>query len=151
MAWWNPADWFGNAKGIGGAPRAWRFIRAKFDAAQTTSDNRRHWANADGLSADTAASAEVRRILRNRARYEVANGCYLKGIVQTLANDVVGTGARLQMLTDRVETNQTVEREFAAWQRRFGCPRNSAPCGWPGRRTGKRLPFSSATTVSATR
>ena len=48
-------------------------IRAKFDSAQTTADNRRHWANADGLSADAAASPEVRRILRNRARYEVAN------------------------------------------------------------------------------
>jgi len=122
MAWWNPADWFGNAKGIGGAPRAWRFIRAKFDAAQTTSDNRRHWANADGLSADTAASTEVRRILRNRARYEVANGCYLKGIVQTLANDVIGTGPRLQMLTDSAEANQTIEREFAAWAKAVRLP-----------------------------
>ena len=120
MAWWNPATWFGGDKG--GVPRAWRFIRAKFDAAQTTPNNRRHWANADGLSADAAANAEVRRILRNRARYETANGCYLKGIVQTLANDVVGTGPRLQMLTDGADVNQTVEKEFAAWAKAVRLP-----------------------------
>jgi len=67
-------------------------IRARFDSAQTNADNRRHWANADGLSANAAANPEVRRILRNRARYEVANNSYARGIVLTLANDVIGTG-----------------------------------------------------------
>ena len=76
-------------------------VRAKFDSAQTTPDNRRHWANADYLSADAAASPEVRRLLRSRARYEVANNSYARGIVLTLANDVVGTGPRLQMLPAR--------------------------------------------------
>ena len=96
MAWWNPMTWYdGGRRAAGRMPRAWRIIRAKFDAAQTTPDNRRHWANADLLSADAAASAEVRRILRSRARYEVANNCYAKGIVLTLANDVIGTGPRL--------------------------------------------------------
>ncbi len=75
-------------------------IRARYDAAATTDANRKHWANADGLSADAAASPEVRRILRNRARYEAANNSYAAGIVATLANDVVGTGPRLQVLTD---------------------------------------------------
>ena len=73
-------------------------VRARFDAAQTTPDNRKHWSNADALVADAAASAEVRRTLRNRARYEVANNSYARGIVLTLANDVIGTGPRLQML-----------------------------------------------------
>jgi len=73
-------------------------LRAKFDSAQTTHDNRRHWANADHLAADAAANPQVRRILRNRARYEVANNSYARGIVLTLANDVIGTGPRLQML-----------------------------------------------------
>ena len=41
-------------------------LRARYDAAVTTTDNRRHWANADALSADAAASADVRRTLRNR-------------------------------------------------------------------------------------
>lgn len=46
-----------------------RVIRAKFDSAQTTPDNMRHWANADFLSANAAARPEVRRVMRNRARY----------------------------------------------------------------------------------
>jgi lambda family phage portal protein len=90
-------------------------MRARFDSAATTADNRRHWANADGLSADSAASADVRRILRNRARYEVANNSYARGIVLTLANDTIGTGPRLQMLTGADELNREVEREFDLW------------------------------------
>ncbi len=97
-------------------------VRARFDAAQTTPDNRKHWASADHLSADAAASAEVRRTLRNRARYEVANNSYARGIVLTLANDVIGTGPRLQLLTDAPEVNQTVEREFMAWAKAVDLP-----------------------------
>ncbi|HUW30645.1 MAG TPA: hypothetical protein VM223_03465, partial [Planctomycetota bacterium] len=52
-------------------------IRGSYDAAQTTDENRRHWANADALSASAANSLDVRRTVRNRARYEVANNCYL--------------------------------------------------------------------------
>ena len=97
-------------------------LRAKFDSAQTTPDNRRHWANADHLSADAAASAEVRRILRNRARYEVANNSYARGIVLTLANDVVGTGPRLQMLSDDAEVSRQIESEFATWAKAIDLP-----------------------------
>ncbi|MCL4194963.1 MAG: phage portal protein, partial [Thermoguttaceae bacterium] len=92
-----------------------RWLRARYDAAVVNDDNRRHWANADGLSARAANSAEVRRILRNRSRYEVANNSYARGIVLTLANDVIGTGPRLQMLTDDGEANRRIEREFTAW------------------------------------
>jgi len=97
-------------------------VRARFDAAQTTPDNRKHWASADHLSADAAASPEVRRTLRNRARYEVANNSYARGIVLTLANDVTGTGPRLQMLIDSAEANQTIEREFSAWAKAVDLP-----------------------------
>ncbi|MCX5684953.1 MAG: phage portal protein [Planctomycetota bacterium] len=100
--------------------RAVRFIRAKFDSAQTTPDNRRHWANADYLAADAAATPDVRRTLRSRARYEVANNSYARGIVLTLANDVIGTGPRLQMLTDNPEANQQIEREFGKWAKSLG-------------------------------
>lgn len=92
-----------------------RFVRAGFDSAQTTSNNRRHWAQADGLSADAAASAEVRRTLRNRARYEVANNSYARGMILTLANDTIGTGPRLQMLTGDPALNHKIEQEFQAW------------------------------------
>ncbi|MGE0481435.1 MAG: phage portal protein [Phycisphaerae bacterium] len=95
-------------------------VRGKYDAAQTTHENRRHWANADHLSADASASAEVRRVLRSRARYEIANNSYAKGIVLTLANYVVGTGPRLQMLTDDPEANRLIEMEFSLWAKAVG-------------------------------
>jgi len=97
-------------------------VRGRFDAARTTPDNRKHWANADHLSADAAASPDVRRTLRSRARYEVANNAYARGIVLTLANDVIGTGPRLQMLTDSDQTNRTIEAEFAAWSKDIDLP-----------------------------
>lgn len=92
-------------------------LGAKYDAAATNEDNRRHWANADHLSADAAASPDVRRILRSRSRYEVANNAFARGLVLTLANDVIGTGPRLQMLTDDPEANNLIEREFVRWAR----------------------------------
>jgi lambda family phage portal protein len=99
-----------------------RAIRAGFDSAMTNDGNRRHWAHADGMSADAAASPEVRRVLRNRARYETANNAYAKGIVLTLANDVVGTGPRVQMLTDDDVANERIERAFMAWAKSVGLP-----------------------------
>jgi lambda family phage portal protein len=103
-------------------------LRARYDAAVTTEDNRRHWANADFLSANAGARPEVRRVLRNRARYEVANNSYAHGIVLTLANDVIGTGPRLQMLLGDGENdggknvNGVIEREFAAWAKAIDLP-----------------------------
>jgi lambda family phage portal protein len=99
-----------------------RFIRAGFDSAVTNDANRKHWINADGLSADAAASPEVRRTLRNRARYEAANNSYAKGIVLTLANDVVGTGPRLQLLTDDDGGNERIEQAFMAWAKAINLP-----------------------------
>jgi hypothetical protein len=104
--------------GCGATAGRWpvRSVKGKYDAAQTTHENRRHWANADQLS----ANVDVRRILRSRARYEVANNSYAKGIVATLANYVVGTGPRLQMLTDDPEANRLVEKEFSRWAKAIG-------------------------------
>lgn len=92
-----------------------RALRARFDVAQTTEDNRRHWMNADALSADAALSPEIRATLRNRARYEVANNTYARGIVNTLANDVIGTGPRLHMRMNDKTSAQRIEREFMRW------------------------------------
>jgi lambda family phage portal protein len=102
--------------------RSHRILRARFDAAQTTDENRRHWANADLLSPDAAASMDVRAILRSRARYEVANNSYARGIVLTLANDTIGTGPRLQMLTDDPAANAAIEQAFMRWARAIGLP-----------------------------
>lgn len=95
---------------------AW--FRARFDAAQTTKDNARHWAAAEFLSADAEADPAVRKTLRTRARYEVQNNSYARGIVSTIANDTVGTGPRLQMLFDSEELNHEIEHDFAVWAKK---------------------------------
>ena len=92
-------------------------VRARYDAAQTTAENARHWAMADAMSADCAASADIRKKLRERARYEVANNSYAKGIVLTLANDCIGTGPRLQLLTSNDNLNRQIEDAFAQWSK----------------------------------
>ena len=97
-------------------------VRSRYDAAATTDENRRHWANADHLSVAAANNPQVRRTLRSRARYEVANNSYARGIVSTLANDCVGTGPRLQMLTEDSNANRVVEQEFLRWADAIGLP-----------------------------
>ena len=95
--------------------RSGRIIRGRFDSAVTTDSNARHWSEADGLSPDSSMSMSVRRTLRNRARYEVANNTYAKGIGLTLANDTIGTGPRLQVRTENPEVNRRIEQAFQAW------------------------------------
>ena len=97
-------------------------VHARFDAASSTADNIRHWGAAEYLSADAEARPEIRKTLRIRSRYEEANNSYAKGIVLTLANDTIGTGPRLQMLTDDENINSRIEGDFAKWSDRIHLP-----------------------------
>lgn len=92
-----------------------RTIRASFDVAKTTTDNSRHWSAADSLSADAEASSDVRKTIRDRARYEVGNNSYASGLVQILANDTIGSGPRLQMLDISDELSDRIEGDFRRW------------------------------------
>ena len=89
-------------------------VRARFDAAQT-SDDSRHWANADALSANAALSPEVRRIIRNRARYERANNSYIHGICVTKSNDLIGTGPRVLLDTGYPDADRSIGRAWFDW------------------------------------
>ena len=77
--------------------------RAKFDAASMTPEALRHWRGADNLSADAELLPEIRRTVVSRSRFEVANNGFLGGILQTLADDTIGTGPRLQLYFDDPE------------------------------------------------
>ena len=90
-------------------------LATKYDAAQITRENRRHWSLADGYSADSSMSPDIRRTLRNNSRYETSNNSYAKGMVLTIAFDTIGTGPRPQLLTDDAAFNRSVERAFASW------------------------------------
>ncbi len=90
-------------------------LKAKYDAAQTDPNNARHWKNADGLSAALANNGAVRRVLRNRSRYEAENGGHYAGMIRTRADDLVGCGPTLQIGSDNDAVNEQVEKAFAAW------------------------------------
>lgn len=107
-------------KSLDGRSAGW--MRARFDAAQTTKDNAKHWSAAEFLSADAEADSSVRRILRTRARYEVQNNSYARGIVKTLADDTIGTGPRLQMLLDDEGLNRRIEHDFQTWAKKTHLP-----------------------------
>ena len=99
-----------------------RFARASFDVIKDTKDNMRHFAMADGLSADADANETNRANLRYRSRYEVLNNCYAKGIVQMLANDTIGSGPRLQFLSEDESLNDKIEADFAEWAKEARLP-----------------------------
>ena len=95
-------------------------IAAKYDSAQTTTENSRHWKNADHHSADVANSPGVRKVTRSRARYEcLENNSIGNNIVRSLANDMVGRGPRLQVQTGFPERDKAIEQPFNRWTRRI--------------------------------
>jgi capsid protein len=111
-------------KGVDAAEVAARFhakyqeLRAKYDAVQPGGENDRHWQNADGLSAEAAASPAVRHKLMRRARYEVQeNNCHGKGILLKHAFSVVGRCPKMQVESDNEEFNDLVEKWFGVWAR----------------------------------
>jgi capsid protein len=94
-----------------------QMVSARFDAAQHGEEDRRYWSLVDSLSADAAMSPEVRRLVRNRARYEAGNGGYCNGMVKQKGNDLIGTGPRLQMLTQDETVNSMLEAAWNRWSR----------------------------------
>ncbi|MEM9656959.1 MAG: phage portal protein [Planctomycetota bacterium] len=99
--------------------RALRALKARYDGAATNSDNARHWANADLMSADAANSPEVRAKLRSRCRYECyESNSFCNGIVKTLANYLIGPGARLKMQTGQRVRDRQIQTAWRRWARR---------------------------------
>lgn len=95
-----------------------REIRAKFDAAQTFLGNQNHWGQADFLGPHMVASYGVRKTLRSRSRYELAeNNPYLKGTCLTIVNDFVGSGPKLQITDDRIpdDKKKQIQKKFSEW------------------------------------
>lgn len=93
--------------------------RPKLNLSATRYDNLKDLENywkVDSRSVDASLSPDVRKRLRERARYEVANNSYAMGAGLGLANAVVGSGARLQAMSDDKELNSLVEWSFCEWQ-----------------------------------
>lgn len=79
------------------ARAATRKVRGSYDAAQTSPENEDYWAWSDALNANAANSVEVRKTLRERARYQRDNDGHMGGLVERISRDLVGTGPRIQL------------------------------------------------------
>lgn len=104
-------------------------LRAYYDSAQTTDENARVKQLADNLSAKAANNFAVRRELRSWARYEIANGGFARGIIDTCVQDLVGTGPTPRVtvrdpITGKPEASEErgrqIERRFKEWYRAIG-------------------------------
>ena len=111
---WIPAE--SPPKRTAESPRPLR-MRARYDAAGDTLPNRQHWALTDSQSANSLNDATTRQKLRDRARYECRNNGYAKGLVAGIAQDVVGTGPRLQLNLGEAgrESARKVEAAWREW------------------------------------
>lgn len=90
-------------------------VKGTYDAAAVTDENARHWRHTDALSARRANSPAVRKILRERSRYETDNNSYAQGILQTIANNLVGSGPTLQVTWGSDEANRQIEGHWKLW------------------------------------
>lgn len=99
-------------------------LRAYYDAAQTTDETSRLNQLADNLSAKAANNFAVRRQLRAWARYEIANGGFARGIIDTCVQDLIGVGPKPRVTVRDPKTGQpeaseershAVERKFKGW------------------------------------
>ena len=94
-------------------------VKASFDAASRSPEAMRHYQGADNLSADAALSSSVRQTVLSRARYECANNGYADGIIQTLAEDTIGTGPRLQLVVIDLENDNKISKALQRREIRF--------------------------------
>lgn len=98
-----------------------RILKAfSYESAEPGGVNEYHWSAAGSISARQANSPDVRETLRNRSRYETANNCVARGMVDTFAGDLIGDGPRLQIKAG--ESNgisrsdaQELERIWCDW------------------------------------
>jgi len=90
------------------------FGKRGYDLAKPSRHMDNHFAGVSNADADSLIGDSL-DVLRNRCRYEVRNNTYAKGIVETLANDIVGTGPKLQLKTPDERFNAVVEERWQAW------------------------------------
>lgn len=105
-------------------PKSWKWgsnVKAGYDSSATNNNNFRHWSFTTNNSADASMRPEIRKKIRQRARYEVLeNNPIGLGIVLTLANDTIGTGPRLHMGLKNEKYNQAIQQAWAEWSHAIG-------------------------------
>lgn len=95
-------------------------IQARYDNARHTPDTASLFRNVDSLAITTALSPDVRKTVRDRARYVVANCPYAKSMLDTFVTDVVGPWASVSFPRGGIpeQVRQDVTDAFDAWAMR---------------------------------
>jgi len=95
-----------------------RTIRAAYEAGMVRSDL---WTLADFRDADATLLPHIRRRIRSRARYEVANNPQVDRVLKVWVDDVVGqTGPWPKLQTGNAEVDKFIERAWLRWWRVSG-------------------------------
>ena len=111
-----------NVRAVQNVGNAARIRAARYDAL-TDKNLVDHWRWTDPRSVDASLDSDTRRRLRERARYEVANNSYAFGCALAIANAVVGSGPRIQILSVlNQEETRKAEWSFSAWEEAVGLP-----------------------------
>lgn len=97
-------------------------LEASFDLTRTTNENKNHWSDADALSGRAAFYKSERKVARERSRLEAANNSWYSGMIRTAAAHIVGTGPRLQLMTQDSILNRRVEQAYHDWADAIGLP-----------------------------
>ena len=92
-------------------------VRARFDNARHTPDAASLFRNVDSLAITTALSPAVRKTVRDRARYVVANCPYAKSMLDTFVTHVVGPWASVSFPRGGIgeELRDEITEAFDAW------------------------------------
>lgn len=91
--------------------------RAFFDAADVNRTNTKHFSFSSSSDIDTLGRQD-RTTIWQRATYEIANNSYFRGILNTFANDLVGSGPRLQLDSGNTDFDTEAENKFTEWANR---------------------------------
>lgn len=118
-----------------GAVRSWLFGApqpapargARHEASLDRKEDRNHWQFADGAGARDANDPGQRKTVRDRSDYETDHNGYLNGLVRQIANDLIGTGPRLQLTVEPEQRDaaRRVERSFTRWCKATGFARKA--------------------------
>lgn len=92
-------------------------LRAAFDNARHTPESDSFFRNVDAMSINFALNPAVRRTVRTRARYVVANCPYAWGMLDTYATDVVGPWVTVSFPRGGIpeDVRNQVSAAFDAW------------------------------------
>jgi len=90
-------------------------ISARYEGAQRTDENAHLWTLVDSMSAAAANSPSVRKILRERSRYEFDNSPDIQAVAGAYVADFIGANITLQL--GHTDFLTQVEKDFHKWSR----------------------------------